>query len=178
MYDSLVAEQLEASTAEKRRGGPRSAASRRRDLGRRVGVRWEGDERGRGVADARRLAAGARELVTAMEAEAWVAEQPEAHLLPHLERAAAESPFELLGSRTEDNGTFAVDVRWRGNGSIGAVRQALFALVGSFAESATYVRQRREGEAVAFEVATGMLEDRNVRPHGHTVRFDVRGVFG
>ena len=141
-------------------------------------MRWEGDERGRGTADARTLAAGARELVAAMEAEAWVAEEPEAHLLPHLEGAVAESPFELLGSRTEDDGTFAVDLRWRGNGSIGSVRQALFTLVGSFAESATYVRQRRDGDTVAFEVATGMLDDGTFAPHGHTVRFDVGGVFG
>lgn len=143
-----------------------------------MSVRWEGDERGRGTADARPLAGGARELLAAMEAEAWVAEEPEAHLLPHLERAVAESPFELLGSRTEDDGTFVVDLRWRGNGSIGAVRQAVFALVGSFAESATYVRQRRDGDTVAFEVATGMLDDGTFAPHGHTVRFDVAGVLG
>jgi hypothetical protein len=52
-----------------------------------VGRRWDIDERGRGVADARHFADGARELVDAMVEEDWVAEDPDAHLLPHIRRA-------------------------------------------------------------------------------------------
>lgn len=109
-----------------------------------------------------------------MEDSEWVAEDPDAHLLPHLERACAELPFDLVGARTSDDGTFLVELQWRGNGRIGGVRQAVFALLGSIAESATYVRQRRDGDTLAFEAATGVLDGR-FAPHGHTVRFEIRG---
>ncbi|HET7051805.1 MAG TPA: hypothetical protein VFI54_26275 [Solirubrobacteraceae bacterium] len=39
--------------------------------------RWDDDERGHGVADARQLVAGARELVAAFGERDWVAEDPE-----------------------------------------------------------------------------------------------------
>ncbi len=39
-------------------------------------VRWDGDERGKGVADARALAPGAGELADAMQEPDWVAESP------------------------------------------------------------------------------------------------------
>ena len=53
------------------------------------------------------------------------------------------------------------------------VRAAIFALVGSFAELSTYVRQRNGGP-LAFEVVTGFLEGESVfSPHGHTVRLSV-----
>jgi hypothetical protein len=59
--------------------------------------RWDIDERGRGVADASQFAQGAGELVDAMREPNWVAEEPEAHLLPHLRRAceAADAPLVL-----------------------------------------------------------------------------------
>jgi hypothetical protein len=42
--------------------------------------RWDDDERGHGVADARQLVPGARELVAAFDATNWIAEDPERHL--------------------------------------------------------------------------------------------------
>ena len=42
-------------------------------------LRWDGDERGEGIADATPFAAGALELVDAMRLATWVAEQPEIH---------------------------------------------------------------------------------------------------
>jgi hypothetical protein len=52
------------------------------------------------------------------------------------------------------------------------VRRAVYALVGSIAETATYVRQRRNGGSVAFELVTGIIgEDARFEPHGHAVRF-------
>jgi hypothetical protein len=81
-------------------------------------------------------------------------------------------------------GTTAV-LEWRdATGSVGAARAAVFSLIGSFAESATYVRQRRvavdgDGSAMRlkFEVGTGEL-DPNARfePHGHVVLINVDGV--
>ena len=50
--------------------------------------RWDDDERGHGVADARQLVAGARELITAFGAHDWVAEEPELHLKPHVDACA------------------------------------------------------------------------------------------
>jgi hypothetical protein len=110
-------------------------------------IRWEGDERGHGVGDALGLVPGAEELVTAMSAPSWVAEQPEVHLLPHLAR------------------------------ELRAVRAAVFALVGHVAETATYVRQRRSEDGLSFEVVTGMLStDGSFAPHGHSLVLKVRNV--
>jgi hypothetical protein len=137
--------------------------------------RWADDERGEGVADGRAFAPGADELVAALRQEKWVAEEPELHLLPHIERACAVSRFQLRAVSRAADGAFDVKLDWAGDGgSIGAIREAVFALVGSFAESATYVRQRRaEGQALQFEVATGTLGDGAFAPHGHTLRLTI-----
>lgn len=134
--------------------------------------RWEGDERGEGVADGRAFAPAVDELAAALRRPNWVAEEPEVHLLPHLERACESLPFELVSAQRTVDGVFDVTVRWTGGASVGAVREAVFALIGSFAESATAIRQRRDGGLV-FEVATGMLDDAEFAPHGHTLRFTV-----
>jgi hypothetical protein len=139
--------------------------------------RWEGDERGEGVADARGYVRGASELVAAMQAPGWVAEQPEKHLLRHLEAACGPSSFDLHGTRTCDDGTFEVDLSWRGQAAgVGAMRRSLFAVAGSIAETATYVRQRREADGgVVFELVTGEIGDGlSFAPHGHAVRFVIR----
>jgi hypothetical protein len=56
-----------------------------------VRPRWDSDERGDGVADATALVPGAEELLDAMRRPRWVAEEPEAHLLPHLVQACARA---------------------------------------------------------------------------------------
>lgn len=70
-------------------------------------LRWQGDERGVGVADGTHLVPGANELVDALSRRDWVAEQPEAHLLPHLERHCArpESRLELLAATIDTDGS-------------------------------------------------------------------------
>jgi hypothetical protein len=143
-----------------------------------VDRRWETDERGRGVADGRRLAPGARELVDALEVPEWVAEEPDAHLLPHLERACATegSPLELETTESLPDGTYEVRLRWRGAGDdVSTARAAVFCLIGVVAESATYVRQRGGEGELLFEVGTGMLEgDTDFAPHGHTLLLRIR----
>ena len=117
----------------------------------------------------------------------WVAEDPDAHLLPHLERACEREalPFELLGAGVEEDAAYGVRLRWRGDPrDLRGIRAAAFALIGAVAESATYVRQRRvaaDGHVptdvdlpgagdVLFEVATGMLEpDTSFATHGHVL---------
>jgi hypothetical protein len=143
--------------------------------------RWDGDERGEGVADAAPFAPGAVELVEAMRLAKWVAEEPDLHLQPHLERECSSLPLELEDARSHVDGTFEVRLRWTGESPRQAeIRAAVFSLVGSFAELATYVRQRQgedaeDGETtLLFEVVTGILDgDSRFAPHGHTVRVRV-----
>ena len=144
-------------------------------------LRWDGDDRGEGVGDATAFAAGAAEFTDAMRYPTWVAEQPEVHLLPHVERACESLPLQLLGASTTKDGTFELRLSCTQAGpSVGEVRAAVFALIGSFAEATTYVRQRRvdvteaPGDALAFEIVTGFLvSDTAFLPHGHTVRISV-----
>ena len=136
--------------------------------------RWDDDERGRGVADARRLVPGARELLSAMEEPDWVAEQPEAHLLPHIERHCAEpgSPLRLEAAAVAD-GVLEVTLAWRG-GSQRELTGAVWALLGTFAETASYVRGPADGGEPVWELATGMLApDTAFAPHGHTARLRI-----
>jgi len=145
-----------------------------------IGPRWDGDERGEGVADAAAFAGGAVELVEAMGRPNWVSEEPEVHLFPHIEQACRMLPFEIVEARPAADGSF--DLRLRGTDQewrVGLVRAAVFALVGSFAEVATYARQRRimatetGAETLLFEIVTGILDDGLFAPHGHTVRITV-----
>ena len=144
-------------------------------------LRWDGDERGEGVADAAQLAAGALELVEAMQLANWVAEEPAVHLQPHLERACGSLPLKFEDARSAADGTFEVTLRWAGETArVGDVRAAVFSLVGSFAELSTYVRQRRiedaedGGRTFLFEIVTGFVDgESRFAPHGHAVRLHV-----
>jgi hypothetical protein len=145
------------------------------------GMRWDGDSRGEGVADAAAFVAGVLELADAMRRSSWVAEEPGVHLLPHIERAATELLLEVEDARLSADGSFDVRLVWKGQGwRVGEIRAAVFALVGSFAETATYVRQRRPAtdnghETLLFEIVTGMLDDLGgvFAPDGHTVKISV-----
>ena len=146
-----------------------------------VGLRWDGDERGEGVAAATGFVAGVFELVDAMRSPSWVAEEPGVHLLPHIERACRTLLLEVEDARLSADGSFDVRLSWTGQGwRVGEIRAAVFALVGSFAEIATYVRQRRvttenRDETLLFEIVTGILDDGDnvFAPHGHTVQISV-----
>ncbi|HSL15319.1 MAG TPA: hypothetical protein VK962_03475 [Actinomycetota bacterium] len=55
------------------------------------------------------------------------------------------------------------------------VRRAVLALVGSIAEDSTHIRQRRNGDAIELDVATGTLPSKTpFAPHGRLVRPCVR----
>ena len=151
-------------------------------------ARWEGDERRQGVADAKRLTSCAHELLEAFREPTWVAEQPNLHLRPHIETWCEADPrLALTDARTDDSAAYVLDLSWRGApASVGEARAAVFALIGSFAESATYVRQRRvpgDGHGMAtrlqFEVGTGELgSDARFAPHGHVVVINLAGEIG
>ena len=141
--------------------------------------RWDDDERGHGVADARQLVAGARELVTAFGADDWVAEDPDLHLKPHVDAwLQADRRLELKRAYSDDHGAYVLDLTWRGEpAGAGVIRAAVYALIGQFAESATYVRQRREPNGgpvpkLRFEVGTGELNGA-FASHGHAVVINV-----
>jgi hypothetical protein len=150
-----------------------------------MGARWEGDTRGRGVGEAAQLVSGADELATAFSASGWVAEEPELHLRPHVEAwCQADQRLALTDATVDDNYAYVLELAWRGQpAGVGHARAAVFALIGSFAESATYVRQRRVADGsdgsqrLQFEVATGELApDAAFEPHGHVVVIKVSGV--
>jgi hypothetical protein len=146
--------------------------------------RWDDDERGHGISDAAQLLPGARELVAAFSQSDWVAEQPEIHLRPHVEAwCQRDERLALIEDNIDDTGAYILGLEWRGaNRSVGEARAAVFSLIGSFAESATYVRQLRvNGDRstikLRFEVGTGELApDARFAPHGHVVVIDVAGV--
>jgi hypothetical protein len=143
-------------------------------------ARWDGDDRGRGIGDAGQLASGASELVAAFGQPTWVAEQPELHLLPHIEAwCQLDQRLVLTGAYTDDAHAYVVELEWRDEAAgVGAARAAVFSLIGSFAESATYVRQRRDGDgSLQFEVGTGELApEARFEPHGHVVLINLTGV--
>jgi len=134
--------------------------------------RWDGDERGAGVADGRAFRPGVEVLTAAMGEPDWVAEDPEAHVLPHIRRACERSGRLRVVEASTVDAVFEVTLEWvDGERAKAALREDVFAVVGSFAESSTHVRQRELPEGLAFEVTTGMLaEDAPFRPHGHLVR--------
>ena len=142
--------------------------------------RWDGDERGEGVADAARFLDGAAELIAAMRRPNWVAEQPEMHLLPHLERACESLPFRILDARTSHDGSYEVRLCWTGDEpGVGVIRAAIFSLLGAVAEVSSYIRQRRtesregSGRTLTFEVVTGIVDEAPFKPHGHALRLTV-----
>src|SRR5947209_20492297 len=146
--------------------------------------RWDIDQRGHGVGDAAQLVPGARELVAAFSQSDWVAEEPEIHLRPHVEAwCQRDQRLALVGENTNDGHAYVLDLEWRGaNRSVGEARP-VFSLIGSFAESATYVRQHRlkgdDGSTMKlrFEVGTGELApEAEFASHGHVVVIDVAGV--
>jgi hypothetical protein len=133
------------------------------------GRRWDPDPRGHGIADASALAAGVRELADVLTVEDWVAEEPEAHLLPHIRRTCDEAGLELLGHEL-DGAVFVVRVAQPADSRQASA--AAFRIVGSFAETATSVRVRDQNRT--YEVVTGVLgEDSPFKSHGHMVRIEL-----
>ena len=147
---------------------------------RQHGRRWDTDEQGTGVGSGEALLPNVAELAEEMRDPGWVAEDPELHLLPHLQRTCSEpgSAFRLVSSRSEGT-VFLVELEWTGeDAGPGAVRGATFALLGAIAEPTTHVRQRRGEGFTDFEVATGTLPSAAFEPHGHLLRLRVRYVAG
>ena len=135
--------------------------------------RWDTDERGRGVASAEAYLEHADALRAAMVEPDWVAEEPDMHLLPHVRRFCEASEVLRLDDWSIEDGVLVLDLT-TATTSWGARREAVHALIGTFAEPATLVRELRQDHD--FVVVTGVLEGDSVfAPHGHTVRLRVGG---
>jgi hypothetical protein len=135
--------------------------------------RWDIDERGRGVADAGRLVPDVETLVGFMAEQDWVTEEPDAHLLPHVRRLAAQFPLEEASAEIDGDGVLVVSLRWTDPWDQPAATAAAFALLGSFAEEMTYLRKDEEPGRVVLEIVTGVVSEATFAPHGHTVRIEL-----
>jgi len=106
----------------------------------------------------------------------WVAEAPDFHLLPHLERMCEEHGWRIARAGVAD-GVLEVDVTAAAQ-SRGELRAAAYVLIGSFAEASTHVVESiPDDSSVEVTVTTGMLEgDGAFAPHGHVVRLSLRAA--
>ena len=140
--------------------------------------RWEGDRMGHGIGDGAWIASSVQRLLDALSESNWIAEDPDAHLLPHLRSSidGSGSPWSLLSADLL-HGVYVVALEWsRPQGRIRDLRADVYSLLGAMAESATYVHQHTEGETIIYDVATGMLPgDSHFAPHGHAVQFRIGG---
>ncbi len=134
--------------------------------------RWDIDEVGHGMASGADVAPDAELLAAALRLDDWIAEQPEAHLLPHIERACADraSLARLAGWSVDADGTLVVRLEpVSPDLDRGAWRTFVFGLVGAVAESRTLVRVERDGYTV--DVVTGVVDgDTAFAAHGHRLR--------
>jgi hypothetical protein len=133
--------------------------------------RWDTDERFSGVADASGLAAAVDELAALARRPGWVAEEPEAHLVPHL--TSARTGLQVLDCVVAAGGVLDVTARPAAGAAQRDVRREAWALIGAVAEPAASVRERRDGDAVVFEVITGVPDGAAFASHGHTLRLRI-----
>ena len=139
--------------------------------------RWDGDRTGAGVSDGEAFAPPLRTLLDEMARPDWNTEQPEAHLLPHLERwcAREDSPF-LLRSAAVDGTVFVVDLEPADGTTSEGAHEQLYALVSAIAEPTTVIVETREDEVDIFDVTLALTPSQSTFPkgHGHLVRLRVR----
>lgn len=136
--------------------------------------RWDTDERYGGVRDASGASADIERLVALTAEPAWITEDVEAHLGPSI-RAVAESMAVALARVAVVDDILEVDIRLPDGSSPTAQQAVAFAIIGSFAEPSTHIRQvapTRDG--VDLLVVTGVLVgDSAFATHGHLVRVRV-----
>jgi hypothetical protein len=141
-----------------------------------VNERWDGDQTGAGVSDGEAFAPPIRSLLAEMARPDWNTEQPEAHLLPHLERWCErnESPF-VLRSAAVDGTVFVVDLGPADGATSEDAHEQVYALVSTIAEPTTVIVEAREEGAVIFDVSLAITPKQSTFPkgHGHLVRLRV-----
>ena len=129
------------------------------------------DDRFTGVADASAFAAAVEELAALSRRPGWVTEEPELHLVPHLRSANVEG-LRLVECQTTEDGALDITAEYRPDDGRRDIRRRAWALLGAIAEPAASVREYRDGDAVVFEVVTGIPDGSGpFASHGHSVRF-------
>jgi hypothetical protein len=136
--------------------------------------RWDTDQRLRGVADASAIAPYVDELRDLVTTPDWIAEDPEAHLLPHIERFTAQEPRVRLVATRVSSGAFELDLEVGRDLSRGAIRELAYRVVAAIAEGVTLVRQVGDAGDPTFEAVTGMPPGTAFATHGHTLRIRIR----
>jgi hypothetical protein len=141
-----------------------------------VNERWDGDQTGAGVSDGEAFALAIRTLLQEMGRPDWNTEQPEAHLLPHLERWCARkgSPF-ALRSAAPDGTVFVVDLEPKEAAPAHDARPDVYALVATIAEPTTVVVESQMDGVDIFDVALAVVPGQSTFPkgHGHLVRLRI-----
>lgn len=135
--------------------------------------RWDTDERGHGIGDARASLPAIDELAALAQLELWVAEDPEVHLLPGLEERAAISGLTIAEHSIEDGGVFRVRLASATRLSRREIRRSVWSILGGAMELTTHVRETNDGDQVRFDVVTGMPQDGRFATHGHRLRIEV-----
>lgn len=135
--------------------------------------RWDTDDRFTGVADAAAFASAIDELAGLARRAGWVAEEPQAHLVPHLQSAHIDG-LELADCQAGQDGVLNIVAHHRPGTGRAAIRQQAWALLGTIAEPAASVREHRDGDAVVFEVVTGIPDGGEFASHGHSLRLTLR----
>ncbi len=103
-----------------------------------------------------------------------VAEEPDVHLVPHL-RAAAVSGLRVVRCAATGDGVLDVTAEHDPADGRRDIRRRAWALIGAVAEPAASVHERRDGDAVIFEIITGIPEGSgHFATHGHTLRLRLR----
>jgi hypothetical protein len=143
-------------------------------------LRWTGDEQERGVADAGRSVPNIAALLQAAQESGWVAEEPDRHLLPNLiAQLDPARPGLALTSWRIDDGALVLTLSRPESLSARETRSAIFRLLGSVAESATFIREFVEAGSRRYEICTGTLAgDGPFASHGHVLSIVVRGPGG
>ena len=137
--------------------------------------RWDKDERGHGVASGEALLPDLDALRGAMARPDWIAEEPEIYLGEHFRRACNRdgAPMRLTRVATED-AVLVLNLEAPHSLDKSAIRAEVLAILGSFVEASTFMRETAREGAMIFDVATGMLDgDGPHAGHGHLVRFIV-----
>jgi hypothetical protein len=131
--------------------------------------RWDTDDRFVGVADASGFAQGIDDLAELARRPGWVAEEPEMHLVPHLQGANVAG-LEVVECLTRQDGVLVVCATYIPETGRQDRRQRAWALLGSTAELTASVREYVDAEAVVFEMVTGIPDGQGpFASHGHSV---------
>src|SRR6185503_17002465 len=134
--------------------------------------------RGTGAGHGQDAAPAVQRLLDAMQQDGWVAEDPEAHLLPHIRSAVDRAPTVWrLESTTDETNRYVIDLEWRRRGgNMGDLVADVYTLIACIAETHTHVTQRKTPTAVEFDITTGMLAGEGpFAAHGHVIVLRIAG---